>query len=367
MNYWIMAILFCTTLARADFNLQAAIDDAKAGDTIEVPKGTYKQPVLIKKGIAIKGNEATLEVESNNPAILIDSYKQVVIEGLTIKFKSKGKPGKGDSPIAVFVRAGEVALRNCSFEALGDAEQCPGAVYAQDKSELDIKDCRFDGFEYTIQFWNGAAGSVEDCIVMNPGHCGISIGNDSAASLKRNIVTGSRYHGIRCTGGKIEAESNLVVRNKNRGFYIGNKSALGKISNNLIADNATGINVFANSKLEIKNNVIVRSSFAGLCITDTAKLETEGNIIADNEKGVVGFSEEQGKTVTVSISGKNLVHGNKTETEAAELPSNTVKEDPTFSDADSGLFKTAIRDVGLEDPEALQTLWAKWQKALDGR
>jgi hypothetical protein len=201
---------------------------------------------------------------------------------------------------------------------------------------------------------------------MNPGHCGVTIGYDSTVELARNVVTGSRYHGIRCTGGKIEAESNLVVRNKNRGFYIGSRSVIGTISNNLIVDNATGINVYANSKLSIENNVIVRCSYAALAIVDTAKLEIEGNIITDNEKGVVGFSEEKGKKVSVSISGKNLVHGNKVETEAADLPSKTVKEDPKFKDADSGLFKSGIKEMGLVDPEALQKLWAKWQKALDG-
>ncbi|VGO21789.1 right-handed parallel beta-helix repeat-containing protein [Pontiella sulfatireligans] len=367
MKYWILTALLCATAAQAEFNLQETIDNAKSGTTIEVPKGTYTQPLQIKKGITLKGSDATLEVESNQPAILIDSYKKVAIEGLTIKYKTQSKPQKGDTPYALFVRAGDVTLQGCTFNALGNGEQSPCAASAQDKSKMEIKNCRFNGFEYTIQFWNGAEGAVEDCVVMNPGHCGITIGSGSAVSLKRNIVTGSRYHAIRCTGGKIEADSNLVVRNKNRGFYIGSKSAIGEISNNLIVDNATGINVFANSKLEIQNNVIVRSSFAGLCIADTAKLKIEGNIMAGNDKGVVGFATEKGKKVTVSISGKNLVHGSKTETEAAKLPSKTLKDDPKFKDEDAGLFKTGIKGMGLSDPEALQKLWIKWQAALDGK
>lgn len=366
MNHLFASVLLCATASYADFNLQEAIDNAKAGATIELPEGTYEQPVQIKKGITIKGNGAVLAVVANNPAILIDTDNEVAIEDLAIKYKTAGKPEKDDSPFAVLVRAGEVTLRDCKFEALGDGEQSPGAVSAQDKSAVEIKRCRFDGFEYTIQFWNGAKGTVEDCQVLNPGHCGITIGNGSEGVLERNIVAGSRFHAIRCTGGKIVAESNLVIRNKNRGFYIGNRSAIGTIANNLVIDNATGINVFANSRLEIKNNVIARSSYAGLCIADTAKLEPSGNIIANNEKGVVGFSEEKGKAVNVSIAGKNLVHGNKTETEAASLSSNTVMDDPKFKDAAAGLFKTTINGMGLDEPATLHALWTKWQAALDG-
>ncbi|MCF7848519.1 MAG: right-handed parallel beta-helix repeat-containing protein [Kiritimatiellales bacterium] len=363
----IFFLLLTAMAVSAAEDLQQQIDSASAGSTIQLAAGTYRQPLRIKKGISLKGEAgAVLEITSNEPAILIDSYKPVKIEGLTIKYITESKPKKGEMPYAVLVRAGNVTLQHCNVEALGDGTQCPCGVGVQDKSKVTIESCQLNGFEYTIQYWNGASGNVDDCIVMNSGHCGITIGNGSTVELVRNIVTGSRYHGIRCTGGKITADSNLVIRNRNRGFYIGNRSAVGTLSNNLIVDNASGINVFANSRLSIENNVIVRSSYAGLAIVDTAKLEIEGNMIADNEKGVVGFSEKKGKEVTVSVSGQNLVHGNKVETQAAKLPSKTVKEDPKFKDTDSGLFKTDIKDLGLEDPEALQKLWAKWQAALDG-
>lgn len=364
MRFMFIALLSAAT-SYAGFDIQEAIDSAKSGASISIPAGTYRTPLSIKKGITLSGENVILEVESNQPAILIDSYKTVFIEGITIKWKSKSKPQKGDTPYAVFVRNGEASIKDCIFEALGNGETSPGAISAQDKSEVEISQCRFEGFEYTIQFWNGAEGTVEDCVLLNPGHCGITIGSDSSAELTRNIITGSRYHAIRCTGGEIEAHSNLIIRNKNRGFYIGSKSAVGEISNNLIVDNATGINVFAYSKLEIENNVIARSSYAGLAIIDTAKLEIEGNIIVDNEKGFVGFSENKGKELSIPVKGKNLVSGNKIRSENIALPSKTLEEDPAFNNPDEGLFKSAVGGMGLEDPAALQELWIKWQAALD--
>ena len=166
-------------------DLQGAIDKAKSGGTVVVPAGTYTQPITIKKGITLKGEDAILKVESNQPAVLIDSYKEVTLEGLSI--------------------------------------------------------------------------------------------------------------------------------------------------------------------------------------IDTAKLEVEGNIIVDNEKGLVGFSAEKGKDPSISIRGKNLVHGNKTDAEKIKLPSKTVQDNPKFTDPDSGLFKTSTKGMGLEDPKVLQALWNKWQAALDQR
>ncbi len=163
---------------------------------------------------------------------------------------------------------------------------------------------------------------------MNPSHCGITIGNDSEASLSRNIITGSRYHGIRCTGGKILADSNLVI----------------------------------------VNNVILRSSYAGLAIADTARTDIENNIIAENERGVVGFSSDKGKEPSVRLRGENIAYENATQTEGIKMPSELIGLDPQFEDPDSGLFSTTADDaknMGLTNPADLQALWKKWGEATN--
>ncbi len=124
--------------------------------------------------------------------------------------------------------------------------------------------------------------------------------------------------------------------------------------------------MFANSNLKIENNIIFRSSYAGLSISDTATLDIENNVIMDNERGVTGFSEEKGKEPSVKVAGKNLIYGNAMDFEKAELPSRTIKIDPQFKDADSGLFTITANDVkgmGLNNPTDMQILWKKWQEA----
>ena len=82
---------------------------------------------------------------------------------------------------------------------------------------------------------------ISDCLILNPGHCGITVYSGSTIDVARNIITGSRYHGVRSTGGTLNMHDNLIIRNKNRGIYLGNKSASGHVSNNVILGNGTGI------------------------------------------------------------------------------------------------------------------------------
>lgn len=367
MKQMLCAALLCATAVHADFDLQQAIDKARPGATVVVPEGTYTQPVTIGKGIVLKSRGAILSVESSRPAILVDTGKKVGIQGLEIRWKVKGKLEKGGSSCAVFVRSGEVAIHGCRFKALGSGKVSPCALFAQGDAEVELKNCRFEGFEFAIQFWNGAEGDIEGCLVSHPGHCGITVGGGAKVEMERNIVTGSAFHGVRCTGGEIEAESNWVANNKNRGFYIGNKSSTGEIDNNVIIGNGTGIDVFAQSKIDIENNIVMRSAYAGLSVADTAKVDAEGNMIVDNEAGILGFSDEKGKETSISLNGKNLLFGNKLESENIKLPSKTVREDPRFEDPENGLFASPAKEMGLENPEELRKLWEKWQAVLEKR
>jgi parallel beta-helix repeat protein len=350
----------------ADFHLQETIDSAAPGDTIVIPPGTYTQPVIIRQKITLDGRGVTFKVVANQPAIQIDTSRPVSLKNLEIQYQSKSKPQKGELLYAVYASGGDLLIEDCVFKGSGSSESAPCAVLATEKSVLHLKSSRFDGFDYTIQFWNGSEGTVENCSVINPGHCGITVGENSSATLKQNIVSGSLYHGIRCTGGKLVADSNLVIGNKNRGFYIGNKSAVGTLSNNLIIDNGVGIDVFANSKLTIANNLILRSSYAGLSLIDTASLTVENNVIANNERGLIGFSAEKGRDPSINLRGENLIYGNTVQAEKIKLPSKTIESDPQFADADSGLFATTASDakgMGLSDPTDMQALWKKWQAA----
>jgi nitrous oxidase accessory protein NosD len=200
-------------------------------------------------------------------------------------------------------------------------------------------------------------------VVVNPGHCGISVFSGSKLEVARCIVTGSEFHGVRSTGGTLIAHDNLIVKNKNRGVYLGNKSAHGKLSNNVIAENGTGISAFAGSDVAIENNVIVGNSYAGLDSRDTCPIAVKDNVFANNTRGFVLFAESGKNEVSL---GRNDFWKNETTVENIDLPEDSLQVDPRFVAAKEGDFSTGAAELtagglGLTDAGAISELWKKWQ------
>ncbi len=356
--------LFSATGAEAT-SLQTLIEAAPAGGTVAVPAGTWDKPVTIARPITLRADPAAgvvISVRADQPAIRVTSREPVVIEGLTIRWERATSERSTEPLAAVVLRDATATLRRCRFEAPGGNTRCPSGIHAVGLTELTVESCEVRGFEYAVNFWEGAKGTVKECVITQPGHCGITVGNDSEAEVVRCVVAGSLFHGLRCTGGVLKAHDNLVIKNKNRGFYLGNRSARGEIRNNVILGNATGLSGFAQSEVTVANNVILDSEFAGLDARDTCRLTVAGNVIASNTRGIAVFKESG--TNRNQLDG-NLLWSNPTETEGVEPAPAAVRMEPAFKDRGAGDFtltntESAAQGMGLKDAQPIAALWAKW-------
>ena len=238
--------------------------------------------------------------------------------------------------------------------------RCPSALTVTGFSEVDVKDCEFEGFDFTIQVGDGARGAISDCVIRKPGHCGITVGNSGKLEITGNIVTGSEFHAIRCTGGEFIAKNNLIIANKNRGFYLGNKAARGEIINNAIIGNGTGISGFGGSEVQIANNYIADSDFAAIDMRDQCELKIDRNAIVNNARGIVLFKEAGQNKNTILI---NALGGNKTETEGFEKAPDIQRVDAGKKPGDGKFVLENARGFGLTDPERIQALWQKYRAA----
>ena len=157
---------------------------------------------------------------------------------------------------------------------------------------------------------------------------------------------------------------NLIINNKNRGVYLGNKSGSGRIVNNLIIGNASGIDGTSACRFSIENNLILKSTYAAIAARPYSMLMVRGNILSDNPRGII-IHQEEGKSDPVkSKFGKNLFWKNQTNTENCECP-DAVESEPGFIDAANGNFKiTEFEGMGLKDPEAIYYLWQKYQEKM---
>ncbi len=359
-----------TGTSKAADNLQVLIDAARAGGVVNVPRGTYRKPLRIDKALTLKGSDrdaCVLDVTADVPAVLITTKNAVTLESLTIKWQRATSDRTEDPACGVVLKDAKATIDDCRLLAPGGDTRCPAAVLAYGFSKLHLDDCRFDGYEFTVQFARGAEGVVENCVFVKPGHCGVTVSSDSKAVIRRNVVTGSAYHALRCTGGELEVTDNLIIKNKNRGLYLGNKSAKGEVSNNVILGNGTGISGFANSEVDIENNVILESGYSGIDFRQSCELSVKNNILAKNERGIIQFKEGGRGRNTV---GSNTLWNNKTDTEGLDKTGKTVASDPGFKDAENGDFTVTAASVrsakhGLKDPAPFVELWKKWKAAVE--
>jgi len=352
-------------------DLQRMIDSAQAGGMVVIPKGVYTEPVTVTKPLTLKGesrNDCIFEVTSNQPAISVDTKGKgrVIIDTVTIKWQL-ATSDRTEHPFAVAVKDTKVEVRNCCFQPLGNFKRCPVAINAMGFSELNINTCRFEGFEYTVCFGQGTKGTIHNSLVMGSGHQGISLYSGATAEIIGNVVTGSRYHAVRSTGGTLNMKDNLIIKNANRGVYLGNKSARGTIANNVIIGNGTGISGFARSNVKVENNIIADSSYAGIGMRDSCGLSIRDNIFRANERGLILFKEIGGNGNTVY---RNTFWRNKVDTENLDKAADSIIADPDFVDADNGDFllksgPALQQKQGLTNPEIFKTLWKIWKNRED--
>jgi len=357
-------------------NLQAMIDEARPGQKVYVPAGTYDKPIRISKSIQLIGNktsESIFKVTANEPAIIVDTKGkgQVLIENITIQWQL-ATSDQHEFPFAVAVKDTEATIWNCTFQPLGNPQRSPVAIRAMGFSNMDVAACDFEGFDYVICYGEGTKGKTFDCYIRNCGHQGVILYSGAEADVYRNIITGSRYHAVRTTGGRLNMRDNLIINNKNRGVYLGNKSGSGEIVNNLLIGNATGIDGISACRFTVRNNVILNSEYAAISAIPQAQLDIDGNVLSDNPRGIIIHQEESKSDPIRPKFGKNVFWKNQTNieiqtTDLSDESIEMIEAEPDFIEPDNGNFTLAdpaFEGMGLSDPKVIFDLWQKYKESL---
>lgn len=348
--------------------LQTVIDVAEPGATVEIPAGTYEQPIKISKSLKLVGtsrDDCIFKVTANEPAIMLDTAGkgEVLIENVTIQWQL-ATSDKHEYPFAVAVKDTKAYIQMCTFRPLGNPQRSPVAIRAMGFSETKIVDCDFAGFDYVVCYGEGTKGVIGDSFISNCGHQGVILYNGADVTVERNIITGSKYHAVRTTGGKLDMRDNLIINNKNRGVYLGNKSGSGKISNNLLIGNATGIDGMSACRFSVENNVILKSTYAAIAARSYSKLMIRNNVLSNNPRGII-IHQDEGKSDPVqSKFGKNVFWKNQTNMENCECP-DAIEQEPDFVEPANGNFTladTAFEGMGLKDPKVIFDLWQNYQE-----
>ncbi len=354
----------------AEKTLQEKIDAARPGTKLVIPAGTYDTPITITKSLMLKGEDkdkCIFEVTADKPAISIDAKGKgaVLIDGVTIKWQLQTS-GRHKNPYALDIKDTKAKINNCIFRPLGNFQRSPGAVFVRGFSEMVLSNCDFEGFEYVVCYGEGTKGMMTDCFIRDCGHQGVILYRGATATVQRNIITGSRYHAVRTTGGKLIMKENLIIKNRNRGVYLGNKAGNGTITDNLLIENGVGVDGISACTFLVQNNVIMKSGSAAVTARPYAALTVQQNVLVDNPWGIVVSKKDGDVSPVRSKIGVNLFWNNKNDTENCESKGD-IKVDPMFVKPDKGNFTVGhkkLRKMGLQKPKVLYELWCKYQKVM---
>ncbi len=348
--------------------LKRLVEEARPGATVTVPKGTYGTPIEITKPLLLRGESeegCIIEVTVDGPAIAIDTKGQghVTIENLTVKWQ-RATSDSAERPFALAVKDSNVSVRHCRFVPLGNNQRCPMAVRIDGFSEATLSDCRFSGFDYTVCYGPGSEGIVQDCILTDPGHQGITGYENSTLRVERTIVIGSGYHGLRCTGGTLHARDNILADNRVSGVYLGNKDGRGTVIGNLMLRNGEGVAGFYQAEFSVEDNVIADSITAGLGAWSTCRLNVRRNVFQNNATALVVYPKGERDT---NIIGRNTFWQNVADAKDCTLSADSILADPQFADPNHGDFSAAgpVREQnhGLTDSQTIRDLWPRYEQA----
>ena len=353
--------------------VQKLIDEAEPGQTVTVPNGTYTHQVRINKPLTLRGESregCVFKVKANGPAIHVDNVSegQVRLEQLTVAWEMNSAVRRTDmSPYAIWILSSRALVKDCWIRPMTPGTSLASVALRVDGTHpVEVQTCRFDGFEFTVCFGKASQGRVTDCLVLDGGHQGITGYDDSNLAVERCIVSGFEYHGIRCTGGILTVQDCLIADMQRCGIYLGNKNSQGTISNCVFLRNPSGVSGYYLSRYNIRNNVFLESSQSAIGAWDTCRLTVEHNLFQDNAKAIVLY-EKEGKNGNVIKA--NTFWKNNTDMENCELPSESITQDPKFTQRDQG--DLSLRDGpvkgqkhGLTHPAILKQLWDRYQAVI---
>ncbi len=303
-------------LVPQDFtSIQAAIDEASEGDTIQVDAGIYRENLEINKSLVLKASTAgavTIISSPIKPGVLVRGSIQVHIEGIRFQAEvgegvASTTPGKSgqSSPEGVVVLGiliqdrARVTLRNNSFRhyqgAIEVAEEAQ-AVIDSNKIYLTLP---FSESHYGIGV-SYAHAEIKDNVILLRSHgdpaIGISLMN-AQATISNNLITGMHLEGVYALGSRgLLIKGNLIVHDRG-GIFIqrlhpdDEKGTVIIERNELLGSKHSPGVTIADISVRIRGNVL-RDNGIGLNVIDwrvdddTLNVRIEDNLVSLNQKGI---------------------------------------------------------------------------------
>jgi serine/threonine protein kinase len=290
--------------------LQAAINAAKAGDTVTIPAGIYEEQIRFKSGVNLKA-EATGKVIVQTDgkvgsALLAENCEGGSIKGFIFQHTGDEVPDKINWPVAM-LKSSSLVLEDCTFQSgIGDGLLVTGAGKPQ------IVRCSFQkNTRNGVTLESGVNGSLTECESRKNGENGVEVRHTGTFPvLQACILAENGLSGVVVKDG---ASVNVIAKTQCRSNAEAGLAAAGDgtkltATDIVCEDNGVGVAVQQNAVVKLENNKVLLSKQAGIQLDSPGT----GSAILTNEVEKCkrdGILAVGGNAVSISIVG-NKVKGN---------------------------------------------------------
>jgi len=300
-------------------SIQGAIDVAENGSIILVSPGTYRENLVISKGLTIRGAGPDVVIESaiaDKPVILI----------------------KGDQPVEVGLDSVKIAGasgREC-WGGWTNPYICAHGILVDGQAKAAIQNSAISDNEVNgVAVIGSAQVMIRNTVISHNGYCGISAGFATRLDILASTIEDNYYgiyvqHGAQATIkdtsitnnddlgvsiscyddiSRVTLQNNTISNNGRTGIYLFPMLGQGAILGNIIDGNGEhGIYVqgtHSYSEILVWNNVIRRNKGVGIKVYKGSRVNIGRNTIIYNNCGIHSDSPED-----LIFCGGNEVHDN---------------------------------------------------------
>ncbi len=389
-------------------SVQAAVDKAPEGATIQLAPGTFPESVTIAKPLTLQGSGwekttlgpgkpmpltqkqkdeffAALDAASNKqerariavafatgqsmPTVTVKNTKGVVLRG--IKFRG---PPTGDA------EGGLTTESLITFDnAAGVIRECAViGPFMNGVSVLAGSDVRIENSLVAAIWGTGVAAGkqtklhVSDSDIRNCYHRCVVLATDDA-TIERCRISGSAWHGVRYDGCSPKILFNHIFANARSGIYASGRTSATVRGNVFWRNEMDAMSCWFDNSDNVEGNTIVGNLREGIIVLGQSKTNLVRNVFVDNPVGVACSKiASRGERSAESPIGdpkveRNFFFKNARPMQASEiekpLPPGNESIDPKVSGA-ADSFKLAVdsparkANAGAADPIALASPFA---------
>lgn len=285
-------------------SIQQVIDQAEAGDAIDIEKGIYREMIEITKPLFLQGEPGATIVGSGEGDVIHIQADNVTIQGLTITHSGKTETSSG-----IYIKEGSnhVIERNVLEEVFY-------GIYSENSTNGTFRDNEIHSYEAHfsdrgngIHIFNGSNHLVENNRITDV-QDGIYFDFTKDIKVVQNQIEGSRYAFHYMFSKGIEAEQN-EVRNNINGFMIMDSESLELISNKIEEQfhfRGFGILIYESKDIKIEKNEITRNS-TGISLEKVENTYFIQNVVAANQVGLEFIGENESNVFTENNFIGNIV------------------------------------------------------------